>query len=226
MINLKQYSDVIRSVSIFGEIDNAELASMLDCLGAQARTVPKNDILLLAGEKPETVGVVLEGLLHIVREDYDGSRALIAAAAPGELFAEALCCAGVEESPITVLASEDSTVLLLRFDRILHMCPTACVYHQKLLENMLKLVAVKNLRLQDRIDLMAAKTIRERVLRYLETLVVKPGQPVTVPFNREELAAYLCVERSALSHELMKMKRDGIIGYRKNVFTLSGRISE
>jgi len=216
-----QYSDAIRSVPIFRDIGGAELEAMLNCLGAETRSVPKNDILLLAGEKPKKVGVVLKGLLHIVREDSDGSRALVAAAGPGELFAESLCCAFVPESPITVLASADSTVLLLRFDRILHTCPSACAYHQKLMENMLRLVAVKNLRLQDRLELMSLKTIREKVLRYLETLGLKQGGRVTVPFNREELAAYLCVERSALSHELMRMRRDGLLDYKKNVFTLN-----
>ncbi|MCL2342839.1 MAG: Crp/Fnr family transcriptional regulator, partial [Firmicutes bacterium] len=173
-----------------------------------------------AGEKPAHIGVVLAGLLHIVREDCNGSRALIAAAAPGELFAEALCCAGVAESPVTVLASESAKVLLLRFDRILHTCPSACSYHQKLVENMLNLVAVKNLQLQDRMELLAAKSIRDKVLLYLGALASGQGRTVTVPFNREELAEYLCVERSALSHALMKMKREGLIEYKKNVFTL------
>jgi len=220
MINIKQYAGVIRTVSIFQGIGDTELEAMLLCLGGEIRAVPKNSVLLLAGEKPLKIGVVLSGLVHIIREDYDGNRVLLAAAAPSELFAEALCCAGAEESPVTVLASEDATVLLFRYSRLLQTCQNACSYHNKLIENLLRLVAVKNLRLQDRMELMAVRSIRNKVLRYLEALASKQGRRVTLPFNREELAEYLFVERSALSHELMKMKRDGLIEYKKNVFTL------
>ena len=220
MIDLTPYAAVLRAAPIFREIDGMELPVLLDCLGGSLRVFGKSGVLLLAGERPAYIGVVLSGLLHIVREDRDGKRALIAAAAPGELFAEALCCAGVAESPVTVLASENSHVLLLRFDRILRTCPNACARHQKLVENLLRLVAAKTLVLQERMELLEVRSIREKVLRYLETLAAVQGRRVTVPFNREELAAYLNVERSALSHALMKMRREGLIEYRKNVFTL------
>jgi len=217
---MAEYAAVLKTVSIFAALGDAERASILRCLGTETKAVPKNGVILRAGEKPAHVGIVLSGTLHIVKDDLDGNRTLIAVVAPGELFAQALCCAGVRESPVTVLAGEDAQIMLLRFDRILHTCPSACPYHQKLIENMLKLVAQKNLYLQNRMDILTVKSIRVKVMRYLGALAAGRGREITVPFNREGLAAYLGAERSALSHELMKMKRDGLIDYRKNKFIL------
>ena len=206
------------SIELFQGID--DLDATLQCLGAETRQVNKDEFLLLAGDKPQAVGVVLSGLLHIVREDYEGNRSLVAAVKPGEIFAESLCCAGVAESPVTVAAAANSIVLLLRFERVLRACQNACAFHHRLIENMLRLVAEKNLFLQTRMEVMALKSVRAKVLRYLESFAPKRGQGFAIPFNREEMAEYLCVERSALSHELARMKRDGLIEYRKNQFVL------
>ena len=209
---------MLHSVELFRGID--DLDAMLRCLGAETRHIGKDEIILLAGDKPQFVGVVLSGLLHIVREDYDGNRSLMAAIVPGEIFAESLCCAGVEESPVTVVAAAYSSVLLLRFERVLHTCHNACAFHQKLIENMLRLVARKNLFLQTRIEIMTLKSVRAKVLCYLESFASRKGEGFVIPFNREKMAEYLCVERSALSHELARMKHDEVVDYRKNWFTL------
>jgi len=218
--DLKKYFDVLKSVGLFRDIEAADLETMLKCLGTETREVTKNEIILFAGNQPRFVGVVLTGQLYIVRDDYDGNRSLLAFITPGEVFAEALCCAGVQESPVTVIADTDSTVILLSFRRILHTCPNSCVFHTKLIENMLGLIATKNLYLQNRMEIVTLKSIRMKVKSFLESFSSKQGRNITIPFNREELANYLCVERSALSHELMKMKKDGLIDYKKNKFML------
>ena len=217
---MKKYIDVLRTTGLFKGVDDTGLESMLKCLGAETKNVSKDTIILLAGDRPQYVGVVLAGQLHIVREDYDGNRTLIAAVTPGGIFAEALCCAGVSESPVTVLSDTDSTVMLLRFSRILRTCPNSCSFHAKLIENMLEMVANKNLQLQSRMEIISLKSIRAKVTRYLESFIPEQGSKIMIPFNREELANFLCVERSALSHELSKMKKDGLIDYRKNRFII------
>ena len=209
---------MLHSVELFQGID--DLDAMLKCLGAETRYIGKNEIILLAGDKSQFVGVVLSGLLHIVREDYDGNRSLVAAVNFGEIFAESLCCAGVEESPVTVIAATNSTILLLRFERVMHTCQNACAFHHRLIENMLRLVANKNLFLQTRIEIMALKSVRAKVLRYLESFGAKRGEDFTISFNREQMAEYLCVDRSALSHELARMKQNGVIDYSKSRFSL------
>lgn len=213
--------EILKNVTLFRDIAAGDLSSMLSCLLAETVRYQKNEILLLTGEKPERVGIVLSGRLQVVKESLEGERTLMAILEPCDLFAEALCCAGVEESPVTVVADSDSEVMLLDFPHILHTCSNSCVFHHKLIENMLRIIANKNLFLQDRMDIVRKRSVREKVSSYLETFAVKQGgRTVTIPLNREEMANYLCVERSALSHELMKMKRDGILQYNKNSFTL------
>jgi len=217
---MKNNFEILKSVELFKGIDAAELDTMLNCLGAETRAVSRDSIILLAGDKPRYVGVVLQGYLHIVREDNDGNHSLLTAVMPGETFAESFCCADVAESPVTVVADVDSIIMQLKFSILLHTCPNSCPYHTKLIENMLWLIANRNLQLQYRMEIVSLKSVRSKILRYLESFVPKQGGNITIPFNREELAGYLCVDRSTLSHELMKMKRDGLISYKKNKFTL------
>lgn len=217
---MKNYFGILKSVGLFKGIDAADLEAMLSCLGAEVKGIHKDEIILLAGEKPRQVGIVLSGQLHILKEDYEGNRALMAAVTPGKVFAEALCCANIDESPVTVVADIDSVVMLLGFKRILHTCPNSCLFHTKLIENMLGLIANKNLQLQKRMEIVGLKSVRMKVTSYLESFVPSQGRNITIPFNREELADFLCVERSALSHELARMKEDGLIEYRKNKFVL------
>ena len=217
---MEKHLDLLKTLPLFREISVSDLENMLGCIGARIKTVKKDEILLLAGSKPLHIGIVLGGQIQIAREDYDGNRSLIATVAVGDIYAETLCCAGVLESPVTVTAGTEAAVLLLRFSRILSTCPNSCVFHTKLIENMLGVIAGKNLLLQLRMEIIGLKSVRAKVLRYFESLGPKRGQQFSIPFNREEMAGYLCVERSALSHELSRLKKDGLIEYSKNKFVL------
>lgn len=215
-----EYGNILQSVELFATIEQDDLDTMLGCLDAKLAYAKKDEIVLLSGQRPEHVGIVMSGQLHIVKEDAEGNRILVAGLQPGEIFAEALCAAGVGESPVTVLADTDSAILRLRFDRVIHPCGQACEFHGKLVENLLGLIARKNLLLQSRMEIMAIRSVREKVLRYLGSFAMPKGEKITIPFNREELADYLCVERSALSHTLSRMKQDGLLEYRKNELIL------
>jgi len=217
---MQEYKELLLAMPLFQGIEWTDFQFMTNCLKAETKTFPKNGIILLAGEKPLHIGAILSGRLHIVEESYDGDRTLISAVTPGEVFAEAICCADVDESPVTVFAEEESEVLLLNFSQVLPPCRNLCAFHQKLIENMLRIVASKNLFLQGKLTLLSTKTIRNKVLRYLETLVPKQGRHIVIPFNQTKLAEYLCVERTALAHELTRMKQDGLIDYKGKSFTL------
>jgi len=217
---MKEYLALLESAGLFKDIEAANLENMLSCLGAEIKDVKKDSMILLAGNTPTHVGMVLSGQVYIYREDYDGNRSLIAAVMPGELFAEALCCAGITESPVSIMTDVDSRIMYMSFLRILHTCPNSCSHHTKLLENMLKIIANKNLLLQNRMEIVSIKSVRVKILRFLESFMPKQGKDISIPFNRDEMAEFLCVERSALSHELMRMKQDGLIEYRKNRFLI------
>jgi len=221
---MEEYYSTLKSVGLFRGIDASELESILNCVGAEVKNVGKGEIVLLAGDRPRHIGITLVGLLHIISEDFEGNRSLLAALTPGEIFAEALCCAGVSESPVTVMAEADSAVMLLSFSRLSRMCPNSCPFHSKLIENMLSLIAKKSIMLQSRMELLSLKSVRAKVLRYLQSFAQVQGREIVIPFNREEMADFLCVERSALSHELARMKKEGLIEYRKNIFTFKAEV--
>jgi len=216
---LKKYADLIEKAPLFHGIKSSDLQSMSDCMSAEVRNVPKSTIVQLTGEKFSHIGLVLSGCVHVVKENADGKRTIVTAITPGQIYGEALTCAKAI-SPVTVSASEDSQILMFRVDRILHTCQNICTFHQRFIENLLYLMANKNIYLQNRLNIVSVKSVRAKVLRYLDSFDQKQGTTITVPFNREELADYLYVERTALSHELAKMKKDGLLDYRKNQFTL------
>ena len=217
MKNYEKYLDIIESTNLFKGINSAERGILLECMNAKTENIKKGQIILLAGNKLEFFGLVFSGLFHIIRENYEGNRKLIAAMPPGGLFAEALCCAGVKISPVTVVAAADSCYMKLYFPRFLNICSVSCPFHVKFIENMTGIIAKKNLMMHNKMEILELKTIREKVMRYLESF---SEDDITLPFNREEMANYLCIERTALSHELIKMKKDGLIDYKKNRFIL------
>ena len=212
--------DILKAVPLFKGIDESEVEAILQCIGAEERMVQKSDFVLFAGDKVRHIGIVLRGQLHMLHENFDGKRSLLAALMPGEIYAEVPCCADIEESPVSVVAKTDAVILTLDFPRIIRSCSNACGFHGKLIENMLRVVANKNLHLQNRMEIVSMKSVRDKVLHYLESFAPEQGPNIVIPFNREELASFLCVERSALSHELARMKADGLIEYRKNQFYL------
>lgn len=214
------FSAIPESATLFKGIEEAALAPMLACIGAETVSLKKGESVLLAGDAPRHVGLALTGLMHVIREEYDGSRSLLAAIGPGELFAGALCCANVAKSPVAVTAALDATVMLLPYARIVQPCPNTCPFHAKLIENMLRILAGKTILLQDRMEILRLKSIKAKVLRYLESFAPQHDGRIAIPFNREKLAEYLCVDRSALSHALARMKKEGLIEYDKNSFFL------
>ena len=215
---------VLKTTAMFDGVEKKDLEKILACIDAKIIDVQKGEFVLLAGDKISHMGIVISGELHIIRECFDGKRSLYGSVMPGDTYAEAMCCAGIDESPVSVVAKTDSSVLVLNYSHILRHCINTCSFHVKLVKNMLKIVAHKNLQLQVRMEFLSMKSVRDKVLRYLESLVSIQGPNITIPFNREELANYLCVERSALSHELARMRDDNLIEYKKNRFYLKSHI--
>lgn len=154
-------------------------------------------------------------------DDIWGNRTILGQAHSGEIFAEAYACMDDEPLLISVEVAEDTEVLMMDMHKILTICPSNCSHHHKLVENLLTILARKNLGLSRRMVYTASKSIRGRVLSYLSFLADKQGKKqVSIPFDRQEMADYLGVDRSALSAELSRMQKDGLIAYKKNHFTL------
>lgn len=217
---MKKFFNVLQESPLFKGIEVNDLESVLNCLSAKEISYNKNAIISIAGDVIQNIGVVLTGQVQVVKDDSMGNRTIVASLSSSEIYGEAICCLGDEKSPVTVIASENSVILSLDFKRILKVCSNACDFHTKLIENMLFILASKNVFLQNRMEIVTNRSIRTKVKLYLESFVRTQGRHIFIPLNREQMAEYLCVDRSALSHELMKMKKDGLIDYHRNVFKL------
>ncbi|MCL2066949.1 MAG: Crp/Fnr family transcriptional regulator [Treponema sp.] len=214
----KKYPD---NCILFAGIDESDIRALLDCLSARQRRFKKNSFIFDAGDKIESIGIVLSGAVHVLREDFWGKRKIVARLEGGGLFGEAFACAGTEEIPVSVMAAEDTEVLFVNSGRIIRSCQSACAYHTALIKNLILLLAEKNIALIQKLECITQPTTREKLLTYLsEQAHLAAKNSFSIPFNREELADYLSVERSAMSAELSKMKNDGLILYKKNHFEL------
>lgn len=207
---MKHFFDQLQHHPLFAGIAENEFKALLGCVQGRLQAYSKHEILLLAGDRVEHIGLVLSGTVQILRVDQDGKQTLLTELHEGELFGEVFACAAVAHSPVTVSAAVASEVLLLNYRKVITSCPSSCAFHQRLIENMLTLLAQKTLMLNQKLELLSKRTTRARLLTFFEQYGGGRKQ-FTLPYNREELAASLCVERSALSAELSKMQRDGLI---------------
>ena len=208
---------------LFQGIAPKELEQMLGCLGASARQYGKGQTIYHVGENVEQMGVVVTGSVHVVQDDVWGNRSILAQVGPGQVFAETYASLPGEVLNVGVEAVEETQVLFLDVGRVLQVCPGGCPFHSRLLRNLLQVMALKNLNLTRKISHITPRSIRERMLAYLSNEAVRQGtMDFRIPFNRQQLADYLSVDRSALSAELSKMKREGLLDYQKNHFVLHG----
>ncbi len=213
--------EVLSQCPLFEGIACDEIELMLNCLGGRKLEIAKGEPVFLEGDSADFVGVVLSGAVQIVRDDYYGNRSVMAAAEQGELFAEAFSCAGVDVLPVSAFALCDSAVMLLNCRRVLSVCSSACRFHQKLIHNLLKVVAQKSLKLNEKIQLMSRKTTREKLMAYLlEQAKRRQASEFVIPYDRQALADHLGVERSAMSAELGKLKREGLIDTKGSWFRI------
>ena len=200
-----------------------EVQAMLTCLQAEVRSYAKGQVIYHAGDTVSAMGLVLSGSVSIENDDVWGNKSILDRVHPGQVFAETYACVPGEPLMISAVAAEPSEILFLDMSRVLHLCSSSCDFHNKLVRNLLSIASQKNLNLSRRIFHTSAKSIRGRLLSYLSFQSVQQGsREFDIPFNRQQLADYLSVDRSALSNELSKMQRDGLIRVDRSHFTLLG----
>ena len=206
---------------LFFGIRQEDMGAMLSCLGAKQKSFSKGETVLGEGAPADIIGVVLSGTVQVVREDYFGNRSMMAKLGPADLFAEAFALAGVEGMPVNVVAAEKSEVMLIDVSRISRPCAKACGFHQQMIYNLMRILALKNLACNQKIEVVSRRSTREKLMAYL-LLQAKRAKKSTflIPFDRQELADYLEVDRSGLSTEIGKLRREGVIDCEKNRFTI------
>lgn len=218
---MKKYFEVLRKCPLFNGIDDNDLLGLLGCLDAKVMSFEKKYTIFTEGSKAKYLGIVLSGSAQIVQVDYYGNRSILCGIEPSELFGEAFACAETKSIPVSVVANEPCEVLLIDCNRILHTCSNACSYHQTLIFNLMKDIATKAIMFQQKIEIISKRSTREKLLAYLNTQARKTGKRCfDIPFDRQELADYLEVERSGLSAEISKLRKEGILNSNKNSFEL------
>lgn len=212
----------LSKIPIFQGIAEEEITSLLQCLQATERTYQKGETILSEGSVTENMGIVLSGMALISCGDIWGNTSVLGHVTPGSVFAEVYACIPEEPLLITVSAAEDTTVLFMNVGRILSTCTNACPFHTRLARNLLTVCAHKSLQLSQRILHTSSKSIRGRLMSYFSQCAKQAGNHTfQIPYNRQQLADYLGVDRSAMCHELSKMQKEGLIFYEKNRFSLN-----
>ncbi len=209
---MEKYFEILKDCPLFSQVAPGELNALLQCMQATVDTRQKGEPVFLEGDGAGFIGLVLEGGVQIVRDDYDGTRSILSFAGPGEIFAETYGCSPIATMPVSGYAIKDSRILMLSCRKMLTVCSNACRFHNQLVKNLLQVVAEKNMGLSDKIRIMSQKTTREKLMAYLLDQAKKHNSPVfTIPFDRQALADYLGVERSAMSAELSKLRKNGVL---------------
>ncbi len=218
---MEKYLKILHQCPLFNGLDDDQLFKLLHCLGIEVKHYEKKQTILAEGTPANCVGVLLSGSAQITQVDYYGNRSILFRLEPSDVFAETFACAEAGTIPVTVSAGDSCAVLLIDCNRILHTCPKHCDCHQRLIFNLMRGLAQKAILFHQKLEVTSKRTTREKLMTYL-TQCSKEADSNTfdIPFDRQELADYLEVERSGLSAEIGKMRREGILLCERNHFVL------
>ncbi len=218
---MKNFFSTIRKCRLFENISDENLITMLNCLGAKLEFFDRKHTIFREGMPAKHMGVILSGAAQMIEMDYYGNRSILSVIKPSEVVLEAFACAEMNQLPVTVVASEPSNVILLESSHMLHTCSNNCQFHQQLIFNLMKILANKAVVFHEKIEIISKRSTRDKLLAYLASEAKKAdSNSFDIPFNRQELADFLEVDRSGLSNEISKLKSEGVIKNQKNRFTL------
>ena len=218
---MKQYIPVLKRTKLFAGVADEEIGAMLSCLGARLQKYKKGEYVLRQGEHMSFITILVDGELHIQRDDYWGNRAIINHISVGEMFGEAYIAPESGALLNDVVAVEDSAVIFFDVRRIITVCSSACRFHSMVVQNLFFVISEKNRKLVQKLGHMSKRSTREKLISYLsEESKRQNSARFAIPFNRQQLADFLSVDRSAMSNELCKMREEGLIEFEKNQFRL------
>ena len=218
---MNEYLSVLKRTRIFAGVDEKEIAAMLSCLDARCVSSGKGEYVLRQGENIHDITVLVAGKLHIQKDDYWGNRSILGQIAVGDMFGESYVAPESGGLLNDVVAMEDSVVIFFHVKRMITTCSSACPFHAIVVQNMFYAVSEKNRTLVQKLGHMSKRSTREKLISYLSEQARQQNSPsCSIPFNRQQLADFLSVDRSAMSNELCKMRDEGFLSFEKNHFTL------
>lgn len=218
---MKKYIEILKRTQLFSGVIDTEISAMLSCLQAKLLTFQKGDYVFREGERIDNITVLVKGKLLVQHDDFWGNRNIVNVIRVGEMFGEAYVAPESGSLLNDVIAEEDSAVIFFDVRRILTVCSTACRFHSMVIQNLFFAISEKNRKLVQKIGYMSKRSTRAKLLSYLsEEAKRQNSSHFTIPFTRQQLADFLCVDRSAMSNELCKMRDEGLLQFDKNQFTL------
>lgn len=218
---MKKYLEILKNCGLFLGIEEKNLLRMLSCLGAKIEFFDKKYTIMAEGSAARHIGILLAGAANTVQIDYYGNRSILGSIKNGEIFGEAFACSGAEQMPVSIVASEPCTVMIIDCSHIIHTCSNNCEFHQRLIYNLMKDMAQKVIEFHERVEVTSKRSTRERLMAYLMICAKKAGaDSFEIPFDRQELADYLEVDRSGLSAEISKLRAEGVLESNKRRFRL------
>ena len=218
---MKKFLEILKKCPLFYNVDEQKLPIMLNCLGAKVDVYDKKYTIMSEGSGAKYIGIVLSGSAQITQVDFYGNRTIVGNVMPSELFGEEFACAESESMPVSIIANEPSEIMLINCTHILHTCHNNCEFHQQLIFNLMRELAIKTISFHQKIEITCKRTTREKLMEYLNSMQKKTGKSsFEIPFDRQELADYLEVDRSGLSAQISKLKAEGVIDSHKKHFTI------
>ena len=218
---MKKYIPILKRTKLFAGVSEEEIAGLLSCLGARLATYKKGEYVLRRGEHIGDITVLAEGSLLIQKDDYWGNRSILGHISAGDMFGEAYVAPDSGPLLNDVVAVEDSAVIFFDVRRVMTTCSTACRFHTTVVQNLFYAISSKNRSLVGKLDHMSKRTTREKLISYLsEEAGRNNSAEFVIPYNRQQLADFLSVDRSAMSAELCRMRDDGLLEFDKNKFRL------
>ena len=213
-------SQILRNTGLFEGIEDDEMETMLKCLGAFTRRYAKDEFLFRRGDRTECLGVVLTGNVRVVREDWWGNRTVLGDVGAGMPLCTEYACTS-DPLDISIVANEPTEVMFLDVGRAANVCNSSCEFHNRLVKNLMRNLAGTSMVMNRRLDQLAKRSTREKICAFLSDQARAAGSSdFMIGMNRQEMADYLGVDRSAMSTELGKMQREGVIEFQKNHFVL------
>ncbi len=212
---------VLNFTPLFNGITLEETMSLLHCLSYRIKKFEKNTIILRQGDIPKDAALVLSGSVHLITEDFWGNRTILSDIPEGSIFAETFAFEGNKPLTVSALAAADAEILFFSVNKILTVCSSACVFHTRIIRNFVQVLALKNIMLNRKLLYLSFRSTREKLLSYLsDQAEIGKSEKFMIPFSRQELADFLCVDRSAMSCEISKLQKEGILETNKNEFIL------
>ncbi len=210
----------LTDVKLFEGISQEQIESFLDCVKAKVISLKKGQTLFTVGQKPENIALVLSGYLFITQNDYWGNNTILSTVTENNVFGGGFAYSEVKKIPFSVEAGTDTQVLYINKDLLLSPCGK-CDCHNKIIINLIKILSARNVSLIEKINNLSQRTTRQKILSFLYSFSISTsGKKIVLPYTRQQMADYLCVDRASLSRELSLLQKEKLIKYHKNVFFL------